>query len=123
MSPDKVQARKMVLIGVMLLFLISVYRDRRRQDSAGTFRVFWACGIVGMFLSLLADFAPKIAGPFAVVIVLGSLTHGGDALLAKTLGAVVPQPPAAPNRGGGGSSEAAGRSSTTTPAPAPTTGG
>jgi hypothetical protein len=88
MSPDKVQARKMVLVSVFLLALITVYRDRRDTSPKGTFRVFWGVGVVGMFLSLLADFVPQIAGPFAALIVLGSLTHGGDKLIEQALGLV-----------------------------------
>lgn len=113
MSPDKVQARKMVLVGVLLLAVISVYRDRGKQDSAGTFRVFWGAGVVGMFLSLLADFVPTIAGPFAILIVLGSLTNGGDKALQSLLGTIVPQSPA-----GSGSSARSGSSPPATPTPA-----
>lgn len=113
MTVDKVQARKMVLVSVLLLAVIGVYRDRRRENSAGTFRVFWATGIVGMFLSLLADFVPTIAGPFAVLTVLGSLTNGGEKALENLLGAVIPQPPA----GAGPAPPGPGSSA----APAPTT--
>jgi hypothetical protein len=112
-SPDKVQARKLVLVSVLLLAVISVYRDRRRTDSAGTFRVFWGVGVVGMFLSLLADFLPTIAGPFAVLVVLGSLTNGGDKALQSLLGAIVPQTPA-----GSSTTARSGSSSPATPTPA-----
>lgn len=96
MTPDKVTARKMVLIGVVGLAVISVYRDHHGQSSAGTFRVMWGVGVVGMFLSLLADFAPTLAGPFALLVLLGSLTSGGDQALQKILGAIVPASPSAP---------------------------
>lgn len=98
MTPDKVQARKMVLIGVLLLALTSIYRERRDPDGHDTFRVLWGVGVVGMFLSLLADFVPQIAGPFAILIVLGSLTSGGDKALKTFLGAIVPQPPSSPSQ-------------------------
>lgn len=110
MNPDKVQARKMVLVGVLLLFVIGVYRDRKAADPAGTFRVMWAAGVVGLILSLLADFAPRIAGPFAVLMVLGSLTSGGEKVIATALGVV-----AAPKSTG----QAPPRPARSGPAPAP----
>lgn len=87
-NPDKVQARKMVLVGILLLAIIGVYRDRKQTDPAGTFRVMWAAGVVGLLLTLLADFAPKIAGPFALLAVLGSLTR--DNVIERALGTVAP---------------------------------
>lgn len=109
MNPSKVQARKMVLVSTFLLIALSVYRDRsgKTDSPQGTFRVVWGAGIVGMFLSLLADFAPAIAGPFAVLIVLGSLTNGGDQALLKILSLVGP-PPAGSDTGAGGSSSGQG---------------
>ncbi len=109
MTPDKVQARKMVLVGVFVLALISTYKNRKQADPASTFRVFWGVAVVGMFLSLLADFLPQIAGPFAVLIVLGSMTNGGDKILEQALGVIAPRP-----AGAAGSSNQA-RSGTSSP--------
>jgi hypothetical protein len=117
-TPDKVQARKMVLVGLLVLSLVTVYKDRKAATPAGTFRVFWGVGVVGMFLSLLADFLPQIAGPFAGLIALGSLTNGGEQVLEHALGLVAPRPvastssspPAGPPPGPG---SAAGSSSST----------
>ena len=92
MSPDKVQARKMVLAGLLVLTLVTVYKDRRSSNAQGTFRVFWGVGVVGMFLSLLADFLPQIAGPFALLIALGSITNGGEHVLEQALGVISPRP-------------------------------
>ncbi len=97
MTPDKVQARKMVLVGVVLLAIIAVYKDKH-GDEGSTFRTLWGVGVVGMFLSLLADFVPTIAGPFAILVVLGSLTSGGEQALQTLLGAVVPKTPASPRQ-------------------------
>lgn len=113
MNVDKVQARKMVLVSLLVLALVTVYKDRARTRAdvasgnvpAGTFRVFWGVGVVGMFLSLLADFLPQIAGPFAGLIVLGSLTNGGEQVIEKALGVVAPKP--------------AGSSSSSSPPPGP----
>lgn len=91
MTPDKVQARKMVLVSAFLLAAIAVYRDRQ-QGTGDTFRALWGVGVVSMLLSLLADFAPTIAGPFAVLTVLGSLTSGGTSIIDKILGTVSAKP-------------------------------
>lgn len=90
---NKVQARKMVLASLAVVAFVSLYRDHKGTAAAGqqgTFRVLWGVAVVGMFLSLLADFLPTIAGPFAILVALGSFTHGGDAALAKVLGKITP---------------------------------
>lgn len=91
MSPDKVQARKMVLVSAFLLAAIAVYRDRS-SGAGDTFRALWGVGVLSMLLSLLADFAPTIAGPFAALTVLGSLTSGGTSIIDKVLGTVSAKP-------------------------------
>ena len=87
MTPDKVQARKMVLVSAFLLAGIAVYKDRK-QGSGDTFRALWGVGVVSLLLSILADFAPTVAGPFAALTVLGSLTAGGSSLIDRMLGTV-----------------------------------
>lgn len=84
---DKVQARKMVLVSAFLLVAVAVYRDRK-TGTEGMFRALWGVGVVSLVLSLVADFAPQVAGPFAVLTVLGSLTNGGDKLIQSALGKV-----------------------------------
>lgn len=126
MNPSKVQARKMVLVSVFALLILSVYRDRSGKTSnpAGTFRTAWGVGVVGMMLSLLADFAPQIAGPFAALTVLGSLTNGGEQALAKALGIIGPAPagqsssgPLAPGLKGPAGTPTAAPPQTTPPGP------
>lgn len=90
---SKVQARKLVLVSAFLLAIIAVYRDKQAGDvGSGTFRALWGVGVVSFALSLLADFAPGIAGPFAGLVVLGSLTNGGDKVIQKALGKVAATP-------------------------------
>lgn len=123
MNPTKVQARKMVLASLFVLALVSIYRDRKDSSAAGqqgTFRVLWGVGVVGMFLSLLADFLPQIAGPFAGLVALGSLTHGGDQVIAKVLGTISPAP-AAPSTSSSSPPGPGSSSSSTVPVPAPAT--
>lgn len=86
MSPSTVQARKMVLVSSLLLFAISIYRNRQAEEPAVTFRRLWATGVVALLLSLLADFAPKIAGPFALLTVLGWFVRDGEQLLSGVVG-------------------------------------
>jgi hypothetical protein len=93
MSPDKVQARKMVLVSAFLLAGIAVYRDRS-SGASDTFHALWGVGVVALLLSILADFAPTIAGPFAALTVLGSLTSGGTSIIDKLLGTVSSKPAA-----------------------------
>jgi hypothetical protein len=82
---DKVTARKMVLVSAFLLAAIAVYRDRK-DGASDTFRALWGVGVLSMLLSLLADFAPGVAGPFAALTVLGSLVSGDVSILDKVLG-------------------------------------
>lgn len=110
----------MVLVSVLLLAVLSTYRDRKNSSPQGTFRTFWGVGVVGFMLSLLADFVPQIAGPFAGLAVLGSLTNGGWDVIQKGLGFVAAPP--AP-RSGSSSPPGPGSSSTTAPAPSSTAQG
>lgn len=88
----------MVLVSAFLLAAIALYRDRGSKGTTqDTFRALWGVGVVSLALSLLADFVPQVAGPFAALAVLGSLTNGGDKLIQSALGtiAVTPSPGAA----------------------------
>lgn len=85
MTPDKVQARKMVLVGAFMLAALAVYRDRQGSQR-DTFHALWGVGVVSLILSLLADFAPTIAGPFAMLTVLGSLASGDASIIDKIFG-------------------------------------
>ena len=83
------QAKKTVLVSMLILAGIAVYRQASQSPGViglGIFRRLWGTGVVGVFLSLTADFAPTIAGPFAALVVLGSLTTGGDTAIQNLLG-------------------------------------
>lgn len=122
---NKVQARKMVLASLAVVAFVSLYRDHKKTDAGqqGTFRVLWGVAVVGMFLSLLADFLPTIAGPFAVLVALGSFTHGGDQALAKVLAKITPSSSSSPPPGPGSSSSTVrtGPNTQTTTTTTPTT--
>lgn len=90
----------MVLVSAFLLAAIAVYRDR--QSGAGnTFHALWGVGVVSLVLSIVADFAPTVAGPFAALTVLGSMTSGGDKLISSALSRVGSTPATAGTTPGG----------------------
>lgn len=82
---DALASKRTVLVSSLLFALVVVYKDRTR-GGGDTFRALWGAGVVGFVLSLVADFAPTIAGPFAVLVLLGSLTNGGGNLIETALG-------------------------------------
>jgi len=75
----------MVLVSAFLLAALAVYRDRSR-GAGDTFHALWGVGVVSLLLSLLADFAPTIAGPFAALTVLGSLASGDVSIIDRVFG-------------------------------------
>lgn len=101
MTPDKVQARKMVLVSAFALAAIAVYKDRK-QGTSDTFHALWGVGVLSLLLSILADFAPTVAGPFAVLTVLGSAasSNGGTSIIDKVFGGAKAKP-AKPTTTGG----------------------
>lgn len=82
MSPAK--AKQTVLVSTVALMAISLYRVKTEEGAL--YKRLWGTGVIGLFLAVMADFAPSVAGPFAALVVLGSLTNGGDAALQNLLG-------------------------------------
>lgn len=80
------QAKKTVLVSMLALVAIAVYRGKANDGT--TYKRVWGTGVVGLALSIVADFAPTVAGPFAALVVLGSLTNGGDAAIQNLLGGI-----------------------------------
>ena len=83
MSPDA--SKKLVLVSALALIAIAVFRGK---TSSTVFKRVWGTGVIFVALSMLADFAPSLAGPFAALVVLGSLTNGGDQAIQTLLGGV-----------------------------------
>lgn len=85
---DPAQARRLVLISVFAMLAISAYRGKLTSGSGGVgfLKRLWGVGVVAIMLGLLADVAPTVAGPFAVLIVVGMLTNGGDKAIQNFLG-------------------------------------
>ena len=91
-------AKTVVLVAGGLMFAaIGI----RRQQIADPFRFAWAAGVLTLGLSLLADLAPEIAGPFAILVLLAVYWRNRG-----VLGSVLPTPantatvPATPTTGG-----------------------
>jgi hypothetical protein len=71
----------------------------KRSTIPDPFKFAWAAGVITLALSLLADIAPEVAGPFAILVliavywknkgVLGSVLPGGQgqAVSGATAGA------------------------------------
>jgi hypothetical protein len=60
-------ARTLVLVSGGLMFAaIGI----RRSQISDPFRYAWAAGVITLFLSLLADIAPEVAGPSALLVLL-----------------------------------------------------
>lgn len=92
MSPAK--AKQTVLVSTVALMAISLYRVKTEEGAL--YKRLWGTGVVGLFLAIMADFAPSVAGPFAALIVLGSLTNGGDKALQNLLGGAAKTPATRP---------------------------
>ena len=57
----------MVLVSGALMFAtIGI----RRAAFPDVYKAAWAAGVITLFLSVLADVAPEVAGPFAILVLL-----------------------------------------------------
>jgi hypothetical protein len=77
----------MVLVSIVLLLGMGVYKSAKPGD-VGMAKRLWGVGMLGLILSFAADFVPTLAGPFALLIVMGYATDGGDKAIGNVLGKV-----------------------------------
>src|SRR5581483_613035 len=63
---DRTQSRKLVLVSVAVILALNVYRSGREPGSL--YKRLWGTGVLGVALSIVADFAPQVAGPFAMLV-------------------------------------------------------
>lgn len=80
-------ARRWVLVSMVLLLAMGVYKGQKPGD-VGMAKRLWGIGMLGTMLSIAADFVPQLAGPFALLVVLGYATTGGDKAIENVLGKV-----------------------------------
>jgi len=80
------QAQRYVLISVLGLLVIAAYRGKLSDDRESFSKRLWGTGVLAVMLGLVADVAPQVAGPFAILVLAGSVTSGGDKALGNFLG-------------------------------------
>jgi hypothetical protein len=93
-------SRRWVIVSMVLLLGMGAYKGKKPGD-VGTAKRLWGVGMLGTILCLAADFAPSLAGPFALLVVLGYATSGGDKAIENVLGKVSGAPAASTSGGGG----------------------
>jgi hypothetical protein len=83
-------ARRWVLVSMVGLLVLAAYKDAKQISSGGEglFKRLWGVGVLGLMLSAAADFVPQIAGPFALLVLAGYATSGGDKAIQNVLGKV-----------------------------------
>ena len=110
MNVTTTQARKYVLLSVFGLLAIAAYKGNLADSQVSFSKRLWGTGVLAIMLGLAADVAPQIAGPFAVLVLVGSFTNGGDKAIQNALGKI-----------GGTGTTAAASTSTTKEKPTATT--
>lgn len=60
-------AKTIVLVVGGLLFAIVALQGSKFDDR---YRAFWAVGVMTLGLSVVADIAPEVAGPFAILLLI-----------------------------------------------------
>ena len=90
MNPSPQQARRWILVSMVLLLIMAAYKSAsgKTVGGEGLFKRLWGVGMLGLMLSAAADFVPTLAGPFALLVVVGYATSGGDAAISNVLGKV-----------------------------------
>lgn len=69
-----------LLAGALMAFYVL-----RSKPEGSRYKALWAVALMTLGLSVLADFAPDLAGPFAVLVMIAAyMRHKG------TLGKVLP---------------------------------
>lgn len=83
MNMSPAQAKKIVLLSVLGLLIVATYRGRKGTVPTST--RLWGTGWLAVMLGVGADVAPQVAGPFALLVLVGSLTNGGDKAFSNLL--------------------------------------
>lgn len=84
MSPQS--AKKLTLVSVALMGGTVVVKDLTGKQQT-TFARLWAVGALGVVLSVVADFAPQVAGPLAALIAISYLAGADTAITTLVHGA------------------------------------
>lgn len=109
-------ARRWVLVSVTGMLIINAYRGKLGNEPIA--KRLWGTGVLAIMLGFAADTVPQIAGPFAILLLVGTLTSSGDqaiqTILSKASGSGSPGPSA------GAPTGAVGPTAGHAPAPKPT---
>ncbi len=67
-----------------------VQAKRQGRPSEKTFKALWAIGLLTLGLAIFADFAPEVAGPFALLVLIAMAVRNTGALGSVIGGAATP---------------------------------
>lgn len=102
-------ARVVLLTGAGLAMFTMIQARRTGRPSEETYKSLWAIGGLTIGLSAAADFAPDLAGPFAVLVLVAAAARNSGAL-GSVIGGVQPQPATSDNNpAGSGATRGPGR--------------
>lgn len=71
------EATKLVFVGAGVTAAVVVASTRNEEER---FKALWAIGLLTVGLAAVADFAPQLAGPFAVLIAVAAVARHPGAL-------------------------------------------
>lgn len=80
---DQATARQLVLISMLLSGGVIMYDLLKHKDSLGadqSFRAVWSMALLFLLLAIMADVAPELGGPFALLVMLAILIGRKGAL-------------------------------------------
>ncbi len=87
------QASRVVLIsGAGMATFTLVQAKRQGRPSEKTFKALWAIGLLTLGLAIFADFAPEVAGPFALLVLIAMAVRNTGVLGSVIGGAAAATP-------------------------------
>lgn len=82
---NSAQSSRVVVICAFLEAFFVLAKARQGTSKDTTVKSLWAIGVITLGLSMLSDFAPQVAGPFAVLM-LAALAARSRGELGQVLG-------------------------------------
>lgn len=77
-------ARRWVLVSVTGMLIINAYRGKKSSEPVA--KRLWGTGMLAVMLGFAADTVPQLAGPFAILLLVGTLSESGDKAIQNILG-------------------------------------